>query len=185
MGLATSVLLSPYNPKQTTGMGIGKFFTLPSNSSSSIDSSRPQANYRPPPSPGSSKVDHPYGLDSPDPSATKWSTQNYPPCDYDAPPAYSPKKGSDHNDWAADSKMPVPQKPYEDTAYFPTPSQIPAPTDSRGEDPLQQLKYYDIVIVLDDSGSMTETDQGSTICRWDQVSDGSLPPHTCYGRGRR
>ena len=177
VGLATSILLSPQNPKHTALMGFGKFFTLPSTSSSSNNSSRPQASYRPPPGPGISKADYAYGLDSSDP---KWSAQNYPPCDDDAPPAYSPKKGSDHNDWATDSKMPAPQKPYESAAYSPSPSRIQAPTKFQGEDPLQQLKYYDIVIILDDSWSMTEIDRGSTISRWEQVCDGTLPP-VAYG----
>jgi len=179
VGLATSVLLSPHNPKQTAIMGLGKFFTLPSSSSSSSNSSRPQASYRPPPSPGSSKIDDPYGPDLSDPSVPKWSAQNYPPCNQDAPPAYSPKNSSDHNDWATDFKMPVPQKPYDGPAHLPIPSPIQAPTNSQGEDPLRQLKYYDIVIILDDSWSMTKTDKHATKSRWNQVSDGSLPlPHT-------
>jgi len=79
--------------------------------------------------------------------------------------------------------MPAPQEPYENTAYFPTSSRI---INSQGEDPLLQLKYYDIVIILDDSWSMRNTDKGSTISRWDQVSDGSPPPpHTCHRRGWR
>jgi len=122
-------------------MGFGKFFTLPSSPSPSNNSSRPQASYRPPPSPGSIEVDYAYGLD---PSVPKRPD--------DAPPAYSPNKGSDYNEGATDSKMPVPRKP------------------------LRQLKYYDIVIILDDSWIMTKTDEHATKSRWDQVSDGSLPP---------
>ena len=178
MGLATSVLLSPHGPKHTAVMGIGKFFNFPSSSTSSNSSSRPQGGYRPPPSPGSSKVDCAYGIDSSDPSVPKWSAQNYRPCDNDAPPAYSPKKGSEFNDWATDSKKPVPHKPHPHAVYFPTPSQIHASTDSSGEDPLQALKYYDIVIILDDSHSMTKADNLQNISRWNQVSNRSLPHRT-------
>ena len=176
MGLVTSILLSPHNPEHTTVMGFDKFFTRPSSSSSSNNSSRPQGSYHPPPSPGSSKVDYTYGM----------SSSDRPPCDDDAPPAYSPKKGSDHNDWATDFKMPTPEKPFDDAAYLAGLSEIEIPKNSRGEDPLQQLKYYDIVIILDDSWSMTRRDKGAAKSRWDQVSDGSLPPpHAYYRRCRR
>jgi hypothetical protein len=67
--------------------------------------------------------------------------------------------------------MSAKQKPYEGPAYFPTPGRIHAPKDSRGEDPLQQLKYYDIVIILDDSFSMTKTDKSAATCRWNQAWD--------------
>ena len=175
VGLATSILLSPHNPEHTAIMGFDKFFTRPSSSSSSNNSSRPQGGHRPPASPEKSKADYAYGLHS-----------SNPPCDDDAPPAYSPKKDADYNDWATDSKISEPEKPYDYAAYISTLGPIGATTNSQGEDPLRQLKYYDIVIILDDSWSMTETDKGATKRRWDQVSNNSLPPlHARYRRGRR
>ena len=169
VGLATSVLLSPHTPNHTTVMGFGKFFTLPSSSSSSNSSSRPQGSYRPPSSPGSSKVDYASGLGSSNASVPNWSTQSYDPCDGDAPPAYSPKK-SDFDGWVADLKIPEPHELRADTFYN--------PADYGGEDPLLPLKYYDIVIILDDSHSMTARDNPQGISRWDQVSNGSV--HTTH-----
>ena len=61
---------------------------------------------------------------------------------------------------------------------FPIPAQINSPLDSSKEDPLLALKNFDIVIVLDDSRSMLQSDHIGGRTRWAQVSDGStLSPH--------
>ena len=173
LGLVTSVLLSPHNPEQTTGMGLGSLFTRTSGSSSSNSPSRPQGGYSLPPSPGGSKGDYPHGPSSPDSSDPKWPAQSHNPHYDDAPPAYSPKQNSNLSDWATDFKKPAPSKKSASSKFYTTPVYFPPLVG--GEDPLLPLKYYDIVMILDDSYSMTKTDNPDKISRWDQVSDGSLP----------
>ena len=153
----------------------------------SSQSHRPPSSqsYHPPPSPGSSKLDFPSPsnpqnyhppsnpgssrLDFPSPS----NPQSYHHGGDDAPPAYYPRY--DHDDWAPDSKILPAPEPYVGDFRFPIPAQINPPLDSNKEDPLLALKNFDIVIVLDDSRSMLQSDHIGGRTRWAQVSDGSAP----------
>lgn len=174
LGLATSVLLSPQNPYHSTAMGLGRLF---GRSTSSSSTSRPQGSgNRPPLSPGSSKADY---ADGPDPyysPTSKWPSKSYHVDGDDAPPPYRPGKGPDLNDYGTDFKAPPKIRP--DAAYPPAPTQVHGPVQSYGEDPLLPLKNYDMVIILDDSGSMMIADNRSGVSRWEQVCDSALPP-TC------
>lgn len=174
LGLVTSILLSPQNPQQTTTMGIGRFFGL-SSSSGSSSSSQPQAGYRPPLGPGSSKADYAQDLKSSGSPVSQWPAQGYHHGE-DAPPAYFPQDRPERNDWTTDFKAPLPPKVHTDVALYPAPSEIHSPGGSGGEDPLLALRNHDIVLVMDDSYSMTLVDNPGGRSRWDQVSNGSTPP---------
>lgn len=177
LGLVTSALLSHQNPQHTTAMAFGNLFGRSSNPSSPT-SPRPNGSSRPPLGPGSSKLDYAYGLNPSDP---QWPSQSYNHGGDDAPPAYRPQGGSEFDDWATGSKKPEKNPASHNTrtsaARIPAPDRIHIPTGSKEEDPLLALKNYDIVIILDDSFSMTIADNVYKRSRWDQVSSDSVPPH--------
>jgi len=180
LGIITSVLLSPQNPLHTPPMKLTNFFGSSSASSSSSSSSRSRAVDRPPLGPGSSKADYSYGLNPPGPSNAPGLSQSYFGGYDDAPPPYDPKGSPGPHDWATDHKMPEPEKSQTATAHFPTPDLIHRRMDSNGEDPLLALLPYDIVVVLDDSYSMTMADKMANKTygeiRWNQVSNDPPPP---------
>lgn len=163
LGVATSVLLSPQSPQHSPSMAFSKFFGLPSTSGSTSSSSRARGS---PTSP--------------------WSSQSHHRGDHDAPPPYDPQdEHSDYNEWAAKSKMPVAQQTaHSREVHFPTPDLTYNTTDARGEDPLQVLRHYDIVIIFDDSYSMLVADNKGRRTRWNQVGEFSLPsfPRARYRR---
>lgn len=159
LGLVTSVLTSPQNSPRTPTMGIGKFFGLSSSSNSNSNPPRPQGL---PLSPGDSKSDHYYETSSSKSSFKKSSLQSYIP-DVPPPPPY------ERDDRARDSKSPASPGTYPYAVY--RPEQIRTSKNSNGEDPLLELKHFDLALILDDSLSMVIADNPGGRSRWDQVSD--------------
>lgn len=177
VGMVTSFLLSSHNPLYTPAMGLGRFFGSSTSSSSSSRSPQPRGRNPPPMGPGSSKLDYARGLDSPTSPSTSLGLAHSYYHDDDAPPAYSPQKSSDFHDYATDTKMSTPGKTNTNAAHFSVPAPVdPGPIDSRGESPLKALSNRDIVVLLDDSGSMLIVDPVANRTRWDQVSSYPLTP---------
>jgi hypothetical protein len=163
LGLVTSVLTSPQNSPLTPTMGIGKFFGLSSSSNSNPNPPRPQSL---PLSPGDSKSDYYYETSPSKSSFKKSSLQSYIP---DVPPPPPPPYERDDKESARDSKSPASPEIYPYAVY--RPEQILTSKKSNGEDPLLELKRFDITIILDDSLSMTIADNPGGRSRWDQVSN--------------
>lgn len=171
VGAVTSFLLSSQNPPHTPPMGLRNFLGLPSSSSSRSSSPRPRGGDPPPLGPQSSKFDYAYGLNPSGPSTSPGLAQSFFEGYEDTPPAYSQQNRPSFNDYATDNKMPMPGTTHTGMAHFPTPAINHTPVDPRGEASLRMLVGYDIVIILDDSYSMLNVDQGCTKSRWDQVSN--------------
>ena len=145
-----------------TAMGFGDLkLRLSSKLGSSSSPTPSPVSIRSPLSPGSSKVDHIYGFDLPSPVTSPGLAQSYYDGHHGPPPPYHPESGSDSNARPTDAKMPTPYNAHTGAIY--------TPTDATGESPLKVLEKHDIVIVLDDSRSMTSADRRGGRTRWDQV----------------
>lgn len=171
--MVTSFLLSSHNPLHTSAMGLNRFFGSFTSSSSSSKSSRPRGGNPPPLGPGSSKFDYAYGSSPPpSPSTSLGLAHSYYHGGDDAPPAYSSQNVPDFHNYVTDTKVPRPEKTNTNAVHFPVPAPVdPNPIDSTGESPLRALSNRDIVVLLDDSGSMMIVDPVTKRTRWDQVSN--------------
>ena len=161
-GLIDTLVLCPPQNSTLTVMGFGDLKLRLSSKLGSSSSPVPSpVSIRSPLSPGSSKVDHIYDFDLLSPVTSPGLAQSYYDGHHGPPPPYHPESGSDSNARPTDAKMPTPYNAHTGAIY--------TPTDATGESPLKVLEKHDIVIVLDDSHSMTFADRRGGRTRWDQV----------------
>ena len=164
-GQITSSFRSPLRLRRSSPMSFFSkgLFGSTNSGSSSRPSRSPSRSPVSPPShlgPGSSKRDYTFGLNPSTPTTSRGHAQSFYDASGDKPPPYD-----DPNFGSSSADMPEPHKASSATHIH---------TDSDGEAPLKILESYDVVIILDDSNSMTAVDRKTGRTRWNEVGNFSL-----------